>query len=910
VIVDAETFFQHYGTPRHSGRYPWGSGGDPQRSASFLDSVAELKKQGLKDTEIAEGLGITTTQLRARKTIARNEQKQAQINMAQRLKDKGLSNVKIGERMGLNESSVRSLLAPGQKDKLDILSATSDMLREQVAEKKYIDIGRGVETELPIGGSQIGISKEKLAASVAILKEEGYTTHYVKIPQLGTNKMTTLKVLAAPGTPYTEVYQNRHNIKLVSARSDDHGRSWDSNLGIQTPISVSSKRVAVRYAEEGGTHADGVIYVRPGAKDLSLGGSRYAQVRIAVDGTHYLKGMAVYKDDLPAGVDLMFNTNKSNTGNKLDALKSMKDDPDNPFGAVVRQLKGPDGKVNSAMNLVNEEGKWDTWAKTLSSQVLSKQSPDLAKTQLNMTYERRHRDLAEIMSLTNPAVKKKLLESFADDADSAAVHLKAAALPRQRSQVILPVSSMKPTEIYAPNFKTGERVALIRFPHAGTFEIPELTVNNRNAEAKKLLGNAVDAVGINHKVAEHLSGADFDGDTVLVIPNNSGKLKSTPALEGLKGFDPQSAHPPYDGMRTIDGGTYNAAKKKVEYGDKGKTAGKQAEMGKITNLIADMTVRGAGPSDMARAVRHSMVVIDAEKHVLDYKDSAQVNGIAALKAKYQGRSNAGASTLITRAGSEVRVPERKLRPASEGGPIDPKTGKLVYKEQPETFVNRAGETVTKKEWAKRLAITDDAHNLVSEGSTPIERVYADHSNRLKALANTARKETLSVKAPRISTSAPSTHHAEVASLNAKLSLAIKNAPRERHAQVLANGVVAQKRQANPDMESADLKKIKAQALEAARVRTQAKKQPIEITEAEWAAIQAGAISNHKLEEILRHADMDVVRQLATPREHLTMTSTKKLRAQAMLSNGYTQAEVAEQLGVSLSTLKLSLKDGE
>ncbi len=102
---------------------------------------------------------------------------------------------------------------------------------------------------------------------------------------------------------------------------------------------MSSKRLAIRYAEDGGSKADGVIYVRPGVDDVSLDGSRYSQVRIAVDGTHYIKGMAMYKYDLPDGVDLMFNTNKSDTtGNKLDALKPMKtDSPTNPFGSSIRR---------------------------------------------------------------------------------------------------------------------------------------------------------------------------------------------------------------------------------------------------------------------------------------------------------------------------------------------------------------------------------------------------------------------------------------------------------------------------------------------------------------------------------------------------------------------------------------------
>jgi DNA-binding CsgD family transcriptional regulator len=850
--------------------------------------VDKLRGDGLSEAEIARGFGITTTQLRAAKSIAITQQRQERIAQAERLKQKGYSNVAIGQRMGINESSVRALLAPGARDKTDVLQATSDMLKREVAEKKYIDIGRGVETGLPIGSdtaAPIGISKEKLNTAVAMLQEEGYKVHYVKVQQIGTGQYTTRKVLSAPDVPYSEVYANRGKIKLINESSDDGGRTY---TGIHPPISISSKRVAVRYAEDGGADADGVIYIRRGAKDLSLGKAHYAQVRIAVDGTHYLKGMAIHKDDLPEGVDIVFNTNKKNTGIKSDAFKPFERDLDgkidelNPFGADIKRQRG-------ALNIINEEGEWDTWSRNLSSQVLSKQSPALARTQLNMTYERRKQEYDDISRLTNPAVRKKLLETFADETDSAAVHLQAAALPGQSTRIILPVTSMRPTEIYAPTYKDGTRVALVRFPHAGTFEIPELTVNNRNREARSLLGTGTkDAVGIHPKVAERLSGADFDGDFVLVIPNDSRKIKSTPALDGLKNFDPRHSFPYYDGMPVI-------SKQR-----------KQVEMGKVTNLIADMSLRGASADEMARAVRHSMVVIDAEKHKLDYKGSEKANGIPALKQKYQGSAKAGASTLITRATSEKRVPERVLRKASRGGPVDPATGRLVYEPTGATYVDKSGRVRVKTTKTTKLADTHDAHTLSS--GHPMEVVYADHSNRLKSLANDARKQALNTQPAPLSKSAKTAHASQVASLNAKLNIAKKNAPLERQAQSIAETIVAQKRQARPDLEPSDIKKIKNQALAQARIRTGAGKQRIQITDDEWAAIQAGAISNSKLKEILDNADLDRVRQLATPRVDVLMTPTKTARAKAMAASGATQAEIASALGVSLTTLKNSIND--
>lgn len=880
--ISEEDYLMHYGILRKSGRYPWGSGEDQSaRNKMFLDHVDGLRRQGMSEVDIARGLGITTTELRAAKSIAKNAQRQADIGMAQRLKDKGYSNVAIGERMNINESSVRALLAPGLKDRNDILQTTANMLRDQVAEKRFVDIGTGVENHL-------GISSTKLATAVAVLKEEGYKVHYLKVQQLGTGQQTTIKVLSAPDVPYGEVFRNKDQIKQITNFSNDGGRTF---LGLQPPLSVNSKRVAVRYGDEGGKQADGVIYVRRGVKDVSLGAAQYAQVRVAVDGTHYLKGMAMYKDDLPDGVDLMFNTNKMSTGNKLDAMKKMKDDPDNPFGAVVRQRieydKNGRPVVVSAMNIVNEEGDWEGWSRSLSSQMLSKQSSQLAETQLKMTFERKKHELEEIVSLTNPSVRKKLLESYADDADSSAVHLKAAALPRQGSHVILPVNSLKETEIYAPNYRDGERVALIRYPHGGIFEIPELIVNNRHPEAKQLLGRAKDAVGINHKVAERLSGADFDGDTVLVIPNDKGAIKTAPALAGLKDFDAQAAYPAYPGMPKMSPRT------------------KQLEMGVVSNLITDMTIRGATSAELARAVRHSMVVIDAEKHNLNYRQSAIDNGIAQLKTKYQGGARSGAATLISRATSEVRVPERKPRSAAKGGPVDPKTGAKVYEPTGEQYINSKGVLVTKMSKSTKLAEVSDAHILSS--GTPIETVYADHSNALKALANEARKAALFTNPIPYSPSAKKTYQSEVASLDAKLNLALRNRPMERQAQLLANTVVSAKRQANPDMEAAELKKLKAQALAEARTRTGAKKQQIVLTDKEWEAIQAGAISTNKLTQILNNADLDRVKELATPRVPVVMTETKKIRATAMLKSGYTQAEVADALGVSVSTLKSTIE---
>lgn len=883
----------HIGVLHKSGRYPWGSGENPnQRNKGFLDYVENQRKLGVSEANIAKGMGISTTELRAAKTIAKNEQTKELQARATRLREEGNSNVAIGKIMGYNESRVRDLLNPAAKEKADILGTTANMLRDQIKEKGVIDVGSGVENAL-------GISKEKLGVAVAMLKEEGYPLHYVKVQQLGTGKFTSIKVLAEKDTPYMDVFRNPDRIRNITEKSEDGGRTFD---GMLPPKSVDLSRVDVRYSHQGGKDMDGVIEVRRGVDDVSLGGSKYAQVRIAVNGTHYLKGMAIYADDLPPGVDLRFNTNKEDKGDKLKAMKPMKDDPENPFGSVVKQpllrdefgniVRGKDGKgtVVGVMNKVNDEGDWHEWSKSISSQALSKQSVALAKNQLDIRYQIKKQELDDIMALTNPAVKKKLLESYADDMDSSAVHLKAAALPRQRTQVILPVNSLRDNEIYAPNFKNGENVVLIRYPHGGTFEIPELRVNNRNPQAKSIMENAIDAVGINSKVAERLSGADFDGDTVLVIPNDSGKFKSTAKLKGLEGFDPQSAYAAYDGMPRMSPRT------------------KQLKMGDVSNLITDMTILGATPNELARAVRHSMVVIDAEKHNLNWRQSAKDNNISDLKKKYQGGATKGATTIVSRASSPKVVNERRAAKVGEGGAIDPVTGRKNYVETGNSYVNRKGETVFNKTTSTRMAEVDDAFDLVSKKSAPapMEVAYANHANRLKALANESRKAQVAVKPRPYSATAKQAYSSEVGRLNAALNVALKNRPLERQAQLVANAQVSAKRAANPDMDAAELKKLKGIELNKARDRVGAKKEQIQISDREWEAIQSGAITNNKLEAILNNTKIEDVKALATPRAATVVVPAKLRRAQSMLDSGYTQAEIAESLGINASTLSSAL----
>ena len=792
VVLDE---LMHYGMPRRSGRYPWGSGENPfQHEDDFLRDIHQKREEGFTYTDsdgktytgdlaIAKSMGLTSTQFRTQLSLANNEKRRKEVEEAKKLRAEGKSLNEIADLMGYkNDSSIRSLLNESSEARMNVAQQTAEFLKKRIAEDGMIDVGTGVEREL-------GISREKLNEALYILEMEGYPVYGGGIPQVtNPGKQINQKVICAPGTEHKEIY-NFDKIHSASENwvSHDDGDTFQPRF--VPPESLDSKRLAIRYADDGGVDKDGVIEIRRGVKDLDLGGSHYAQVRIMVDGTHYLKGMAVYSDDLPDGVDVLFNTNKNSDvpvlGPKNNTiLKPIKNDPQNPFGALIKEgvndpefntkgggqsyYIGDDGKKHlSVINKTREEGDWMEWSDKLPSQFLSKQSMDLINRQLNIAKDDKQAEYEEICNLTNPTVKKMRLKSFADDCDASAVHLKAAALPRQKYQVILPLTSVKDDEIYAPNYKNGEKVALIRYPHGGTFEIPILTVNNKIEEGKNVLGTSPkDAVGINKKVADRLSGADFDGDTAMVIPCNSSKssvrIVSTPPLKELEGFDPKMQY----------GGKPEGSFKKMK--------NTQTEMGKVSNLITDMTLKGATDAELARAVRHSMVVIDAEKHNLDYKQSEKDNGIAELKKKYQGRIEdgkyrEGASTLISRAKGEVEVLKSKGSPK-----IDPETGKQSYKRVVEEYVGKDGKTHVRTQKSTQMAEVDDAFKLSS--GTPQEEAYAEYANYMKSLANQARKTMVETKDIRYSPAAKATYEKEVASLDAKLNISLLNAPKERRAQ--------------------------------------------------------------------------------------------------------------------------------
>ncbi|MBT9711870.1 helix-turn-helix domain-containing protein [Faecalibacterium prausnitzii] len=906
-ITSESNILEHYGTKRHSGRYPWGSGDNPyQHSGDFLSRVEELKKKGLSEKEILETINdslpdeykMGLTEFRTARQKAGHDRKALEYDQIRALKDDGLGWKEIGDKLGMSESSVRSKYNNAIGEKASQAEKIAATLKEEVDKKGMIDISEGANQVL-------GVSESKLDEAAYILEAEyGYQRYGVGIRQpTNVRQQTNITVLAKPEFDQKYAYQHQDQIdSLGDYHSDDGGETFTK---LQRPSSLDSSRVAIRYGDEGGLDKDGVMEIRRGVPDLDLGKSHYAQVRILVDGDHYLKGMAVYSDDLPDGVDVMFNTNKPSGTPKMKVLKEAKADPDNPFGAAIKangqsMYIGEDGKEHlSPINKLKEEGDWDTMSRNVSSQFLSKQPKKLIENQLNLTVADYKAQYDEIMRYDNPTVKKKLLNDFADTVEGTSMTLKASAFPGQSTKVILPINKIKETEAYCPTYENGTRLALIRYPHAGTFEIPIVTVNNKNVSGKRNLGAIQDAIGINAKVAERLSGADFDGDTVMAIPvTDKVNIKSTRALKALEGFDPKTAY------AVPEGNPNNVRLMKKEE--------KQREMGVISNLITDMTLRGADEDELARAVKHSMVVIDAEKHKLDYKRSERENGIPELKQKWQIRVDeegathyGGASTLLSRRKQTVRVPERRGSVR-----VDKETGEYIYKESGRTFTDpKTGKERKAEDTVSLISETKDARTLSS--GTIQENLYADFSNKLKAMANQARKEAVNMKGIQRNPEAAKTYAPEVASLKEKYNNMVANKPKERKAMLIANANIKAKIQEqglDPTIDKKEIKKISSVEMQRARdsVGASGRKSKITFTDREWEAVQAGAISDNMLTKFLNSSDSDEIVKRAMPKNVAVMTSAKMSKANAMLRSGYSYAEIAKACGVPESTVYSAL----
>lgn len=1005
-MLELDEFLEHEGVKRRSGRYEYGSGKVPYQhepwfkkgivpsdKTAFYARYRAMKKDGYSDKDIAQSINeelyngekdyrgndkFNTTKLREWVMIGKEQQTAENITRAIHYRyERQMSLQAIADKFDTNESTIRSWLEPGRIERMNKTRAVADMIKEAVDAKGYLDVGKSLEIQLSLAqkDSEKMITRTSTDAALEWLCSEGYKISNIKTELAQSpGKFNEIKVLTKDDVPYKEIVTNKDRIRPFTEYFSPDGENFYKTP--DKPRSVDSKRIDIVYAEDGGIEKDGVIELRPGVKDISLGNNQYAQVRIAVDDTHYLKGMAIYNNNLPDGVDIRFNTNKTKDiplkgpTSDTSVLKPFKlngdgefKDPDNPFGAVTKPnepYKDKDGNdVPSCVNKVNEDEDWAKWSKNLPSQFLAKQDKGLAKRQLAIEYSRREQEYEDISNLVNPTLKKKLLMDFADEMASDANHLKAAPLPGQATKVILPVPSLKDNEVYAPTLKQGEEVILVRFPHQGTFEIPRLKVNNRNKEAKENLGTAENAIGINGKVASQLSGADFDGDTVIAIPVRGQSLRNDKPLDGLKNFEPKVVYKraPNDPIRTAINDSFDT----------------QMQMGKITNLVTDMTIAGAPMSDIEKAVKHAQVVIDAEKHNLDWKRSEQENEIAKLKARYQPKPNGGpaggASTLISQANADAYVKKRKeitnTKIMTPEELADFKAGYKVYRETGERYIKPQVYDPEKKKWVSntklmtdeqkqqyykdrntlnkavkeymrtgkeydiptapegvrykvedskekvsRMSNTRDARTLISDHNSIIENIYADHANKLKALELKARAEARVTPGIKKDPLAAKKYAEEVASLKRKLILAESYSPMERQAQNLTEAQLkVWKANTFPEPTKEEIKKKKFKLLAQNRDAVGSKKKDkFTITDKEWEAIQANAIANSTMEQILSKADQDQIRKLATPKKTQKINKVQLNRAKTMIKAGYTQADVADMLGISVSTLSKFLNE--
>lgn len=950
-VKDADALKDHY---KYS-QAVWNKIPEGYRIDSDFDrQIKGLKDAGYTESQIAIGLGITTQSLKARESIATNIAKREFLEKNKELmngiKDENGNWIKEpitnrSERariLGVSEATLRSR-ENGQVDKnTQIIFDVADILRNEMKTNKYLDVGKGTAESLSLA-KKMNIKPDRLATAIEILKLEGYDTINVQVDQMGSKvgNKTTIQTLVPPGTTYQQLKEDVAKIDNVigvynGGRFEDDTETFRK---IEEPVSIDSKRIFIKYAEEGGIEKDGLIELRRGVDDISLGKAAYAQVRIAVDGDHYLKGMAMHTDNIPEGYDILVNSNKKEGTPPEDVFKKM--DPTkkvdgNPFGTSIKtdpdedyiiQRHYIDSKTGeeklSAINVVNAEGDWSKWSKTVASQLLAKQSPDLVNKQLDLTYDAREREFNEIMSLTNPVVRKRLLNEFEKNTDKAAVDLKAVAFPEQSTRVLLPYPNMKENECYCPGYDNGEMVALVRYPHGGTFEIPRLTVNNKFDEAKKDLGECRDAIGIHPKTATTLSGADFDGDTVICIPIYDKHGNKITPLTTSEDIDMA----PYMKLRDFDTLTYKLPKEVVYEADgvtrrkdprvmqDEKARGKQ--MGIATNLIMDLTSKRADPKDIVDAVMYSMVVVDAFKHGLDWKQAQKDFRIAEINKKY--RATGGSDTIMTKAKSPEYVDPKKEKTAvSKMTPEELEkwyAGEKIYEIPSKTVawrdketgeyhqIERTGKKV--KSYKMAEANTDkEIEDLMSSNPTAIEIAYATFATRLKHLAQTARKEARAIETYDKNTdkSLKDKYKEQIDSLRRKKTEAIAGKPLEKKAQAYANRLFDIFKADNPDLDDAHYDKQRGKLIEAARKRVGAKQTRIDITPKEWEAIQSRVISASELNEIFNYADMDKVKKLAMPRETKILTTSQINWAINAMYNGKSIAEIASDLGVSTSTI--------
>jgi predicted DNA binding protein len=238
---------------------------------------------------------------------------------------------------------------------------------------------------------------------------------------------------------------------------------------------------------------------------------------------------------------------------------------------------------------------------------------------------------------------------------------------------------------------------------------------------------------------------------------------------------------------------------------------------------------------------------------------------------------------------------------------DPKTGKVTYTNKDGSISYRTKERTI---ISTHMAETNDAYTLVSRNKHPMEMLYADYANSMKALANKARKAMVTTGNLQSNSNAKKIYSKEVSDLEIKLNDALKNSIRERTATRLAASEIKRRQEADPDMTPGELKKLSQRMQSKYREEVGSvsrKKRAIQITDKEWEAIQAGAISEHKLKQILNNSDPDSLRERAMPKTKNTLNTAQINRIKAMSDSNFTLNQIAEKMNLSPSTISKYLK---
>ena len=338
-VGSEEEFLEHVGVSKRdgakigSGRFPYGSGEHPfQHLEGLYGEYRKLHAKGVSDSEIGKQFNMSSGDLRARLAYYQTIKNSKAIEDCVKYADKGLTNLEIAKKMGISATTVANYLKASTKVRESKIISTRNALKNKIDEVGWVDIGKGTE-------NWMGIKRTMLDAAATTLYDEGYEMYSdLRVKQGGSGNFTNLKVLAKPGMTRGDVLRDKDNMyaTMADVHSRDGGSTYDKK---GPPVNVDSKRIEIRYGDDeiSGTDMDGVIELRRGVKDLDLGNAHYAQVRIAVDGKYYAKGMAVYADDLPDGVDIRVNSNKPRSGGIAKALKEQKSDPMNPFGTNTKE---------------------------------------------------------------------------------------------------------------------------------------------------------------------------------------------------------------------------------------------------------------------------------------------------------------------------------------------------------------------------------------------------------------------------------------------------------------------------------------------------------------------------------------------------------------------------------------------